>query len=153
MRIAELLQFEDVTPALSAESKEEVLGELASGIAARNPHLESEEVFRILLEREMLGSTGIGDGIAIPHGKLSKLERPVLSFGRSLNGVNFDALDGRKVFLFFLLLAPEGADGLHLKMLARISRILKDSAVRRELLAAPDAAAIVTILREQDERY
>jgi nitrogen PTS system EIIA component len=153
MKIAELLQLEDIKPALSAETKEEVLGELASGIVARHPYLETEEVFRILLEREMLGSTGIGDGIAIPHGKLNKLERPVLSFGRSLNGVDFDALDGRKVSLFFLLLAPEGADGLHLKMLARISRILKDPAVRRELLAASDAAAIVDILREQDERY
>jgi nitrogen PTS system EIIA component len=153
MKIVELLQLEDVIPALSAETKEEVLGELASRVAANHTNLVIEDVLKILLEREALGSTGIGDGIAIPHGKLNKLQQPLLSFGRSLKGVDFNALDGRKVSLFFLLLAPEGAVGLHLKMLARISRILKDPAVRRELLAVPDAAAIVNILREQDDRY
>jgi nitrogen PTS system EIIA component len=153
MKLVELLQLEDVIPALSAETKEEVLGELASRVVARHTDLAIEDVLRILLERELLGSTGIGDGIAIPHGKLNKLEQPVLLFGRSLKGVDFNALDGRKVSLFFLLLAPEGADGLHLKMLARISRILKNPAVRRELLAVPDAASIVNILREQDDRY
>jgi PTS system nitrogen regulatory IIA component len=153
MKIVKLLQLEDVIPALSAETKEEVLRELASGVAARHTGLAVEDLLRILLEREMLGSTGIGDGIAIPHGKLNKLEQPLMSFGRSLKGVDFNALDGRKVSLFFLLLAPVGADGMHLKMLARISRILKDPAVRRELLAAPDAAVIVNILRVQDDRY
>ena len=153
MNVVELLQLEDVIPALSAKTKAEVLGELAAKVVAHHPELEFDDVLKILLEREMLGSTGIGDGIAIPHGKFNKLEQPLVVFGRSETGVDFNALDGRKVFLFFLLLAPDGADGLHLKMLARISRILKDPAVRRELLAVPDAAAIVEILREQDDRY
>ena len=153
MKIAGLLQLEDIIPELSAKTKEEVLGELASRVAARHGDIDGEEVLRILLERERLGSTGIGDGIAIPHGKLKKLENPLLVFGRSRKGVDFDSLDGRKVSLFFLLLAPEEAVGLHLKMLARISRILKDPAVRKELIAVPDAAAIFHVIREQDNRY
>ena len=153
MKIDGLLQLEDIIPELSAETKEEVLGELAARVASRHSGLEGEEVLRILLERERLGSTGIGDGIAIPHGKLKKLEQPLLAFGRSSKGVDFGSLDGRKVALFFLLLAPEEAVGLHLKMLARISRILKDPDVRKELLEVPDAAAIFHVIRKQDNRY
>lgn len=153
MKINGLLQPEDIIPELSAETKEEVLNELAAKVAERHPGLDREELVKILLERERLGSTGIGDGIAIPHGKLKRLERPVLVFGRSLKGVEFSALDARKVNLFFLLMAPEDAVGVHLKMLARISRILKDAGVRKGLLEAPDASAIFDTIREQDGRY
>lgn len=153
MKINGLLQPEDIIPELLAANKEEVLGELAAKVVERHAGLEREELLRILLERERLGSTGIGDGIAIPHGKLKVLDRPVLVFGRSRQGADFNALDGRKVNLFFLIMAPEDAVGLHLKMLARISRMLKDPAVRKWLSEAPDAAAIFAIIREQDSRY
>ena len=153
MKIEGLLQPEDIIPELSAETKEEVLNELAGKVAERNPGFDREALVRVLLERERLGSTGIGDGIAIPHGKLKQLDKPRMAFGRSLQGVDFSALDGRKVHLFFLLIAPEDAVGVHLKMLARISRILKDPGVRKVLLAAPDAAAICAAIREQDSRY
>ena len=153
MKISGLLQPEDIIPELAAESKDQLLLELAVKVVQRHSTLNREEIFKVLLEREKLGSTGIGDGIAIPHGKLQGSGELVLAFGRSRKGVDFGALDGRKAHLFFLLIAPEAAFGVHLKMLARISRILKDPAVRKELLEAPDAAAIHTIIQEQDSRY
>jgi PTS system nitrogen regulatory IIA component len=152
MNIDGLLQPEDIFPDLAAGCKEEVLAELAAGVVEHHPSLDRDEVIRILLERERLGSTGIGDGIAIPHGKLRRLDQPVLAFGRSLKGVDFAALDGRPVKLFFLVLAPEEAVGFHLKMLARISRILKNPAVRTRLLEAPDVAAMNAVIQEQDSR-
>jgi PTS system nitrogen regulatory IIA component len=153
MKIDGLLQPEDILPSLAAETKDEALRELAAKVEEHHPLLDRMEVFRVLQERERLGSTGIGDGVAIPHGKLKRAGDLVLAFGRSKNGVDFDALDGRKVHIFFLLIAPEEAFGLHLKMLGRISRILKDPAVRKGLMEAPDAAAIYGIIREQDSRY
>lgn len=152
VKISGLLQPEDIIPELAAETKDQLLLELAGKVVQRRPLLNREEIFKVLQERERLGSTGIGDGIAIPHGKLKRAEDLVLAFGRSMKGVDFDAVDGRKVHLFFLLIAPEAAFGAHLKMLARISRILKDPAVRKELLEAPDVAAIHTIIQEQDSR-
>ncbi len=153
MKIDGLLQPEDILPSLAAETKDEALRELAAKVEEHHPLLDRTEVFRVLQERERLGSTGIGDGVAIPHGKLKRAGDLVLAFGRSKSGVDFDALDGRKVHIFFLLIAPEEAFGLHLKMLGRISRILKDPAVRKGLMEAPDAAAIYGIIREQDSRY
>jgi PTS system nitrogen regulatory IIA component len=152
MRIAGLLQPEDIFPDLVAGTKEEVLAELAAGVVGHHPGLDRDKVIGILLERERLGSTGIGDGIAIPHGKLGKLDQPILAVGRSLRGVDFNALDGRPVKLFFLLLAPEEAVGFHLKLLARISRILKDPVVRTRLLEAPGVAAMNAVIQEQDSR-
>ncbi len=153
MKIIEVLQPADIIPDLSAEKKDGVLRELAAKVEERHPGLICDELLKVLQEREKLGSTGIGDGIAIPHGKLKQVKELILVFGRSVRGVDFNALDGRKVNLFFLLVAPEEAVGIHLKMLARISRILKDPAVRRGLLDAPDSAAIYSVIREQDSRY
>ena len=153
MKINGLMQVEDVIPELSAHTKEQVLDELAAKIVVRHPGIHHEELLKILLERERLGSTGIGDGIAIPHGKLRRIDKPVLAFGRSLKGVDFNSLDGRKVNVFFMLVAPEGAVGVHLKMLARISRILKDPDIRKQLIAAPDAAAIFDIIQGQDSHH
>jgi len=153
MKINGLLQPEDIIPSLVSETKDQLLLELAVKAEGRHPHLKRVEIFQVLQERERLGSTGIGDGIAIPHGKMKRTGDILLVFGRSIKGVDYDALDGRKVHLFFLLIAPEEAFGIHLKMLGRISRILKDPAVRKGLLEAPDAAAIYGIIQEQDSRY
>ena len=153
MKINGLMQVEDVIPELSAQTKEQVLDELAAKIVDRHPGIQHDELLKILLERERLGSTGIGDGIAIPHGKLRRIDKPVLAFGRSLKGVDFNSLDGRKVNVFFILVAPEGAVGVHLKMLARISRILKDPDIRKQIVVAPDAAAIFAIIEGQDSRH
>src|SRR5512135_1955120 len=153
MKIDGLLQPEDIIPALAAQTKEQALLELSAKLEERHSQLKRETVYRVLMERELLGSTGIGDGVAIPHGKLKQAEGLMLLFGRSVKGVDFDALDGRKVHIFFLLIAPEEAFGMHLKMLGRISRILKDPVVRKGLVEAPDAMALHSIIQEQDGRY
>ena len=153
MKINGLLQVEDIIPDLAAETKEQVLLELSARVEERHPPMGRSEIFQVLLERERLGSTGVGDGIAIPHGKLKGAAGIILAFARSARGVDFTSLDGKKSHLFFLLIAPEDAFGIHLKMLGRISRILKDPAVRKDLLEAPDAAAIHSIIQEQDNRY
>lgn len=150
MKIAELLSPESIVLALQATTKTGVLAELATALVQGCDHLDKDQVMAVLLERENLGSTGIGDHIAIPHGKLPNLDRLLLGFGRSLPGIDFDSLDGKPAHLFFLLLVPEDSIGLHLKALAKISRMLKDSAFRRQLMEAPDAAALVQIIAAAD---
>jgi PTS system nitrogen regulatory IIA component len=152
MNIREYLQQFDIVAELKASNKDELLVELATTVAETHPALDRDTLTAVLREREKLGSTGIGDGIAIPHGKLKQARELVLAFGRSKGGVEFNALDGRPVQLFFLLVAPEEAIGVHLKMLARISRVLKDPAVRRRLIDAADAAEIYSVIIEQDSR-
>jgi PTS system nitrogen regulatory IIA component len=153
VKINGLLKLEDIVPQLAASTKEQLLLELAAKVEEHHPPLERDRIFKVLLERERLGSTGVGDGVAIPHGKVKGLDEIVLLFGRSHEGVDFNALDGKKSHIFFLLVAPEDAFGLHLKLLGRISRLMKDPAVRKDLMEAPDAAAIHEIIREQDNRY
>ena len=108
-------------------------------------------MLHVLLERERLGSTGIGDGIAIPHGKLSGLEEMVVSFGRSREGIAFEAMDGKPVHLFFLLMAPENSAGQHLKALAKISRMLKDANFRKSLLEAKMHEDLFRIIAAKDD--
>ena len=153
MKLVDFLEKQDIVPDLHATAKDDVLAELATALAGRHPELTAEDILQVLHERERLGSTGIGDGIAIPHGKLRNSGDLTLLFARSCQGVAFGALDGRPVQLFFVLLAPQSAAGLHLKMLARISRLLKDPAVRRELVTAPDAAALYALILQQDQRF
>jgi PTS system nitrogen regulatory IIA component len=154
MTIIETLRRQDVIPDLAARTKDAVLEELAAKLIEGHPELDRNELLTILQERERLGSTGIGEGIAIPHGKVKRMTGGLaLVFGRSICGVDFAALDGRPVHLFFLLVAPEEAVGVHLKMLARISRVLKNPEVRRGRLEAPHAAAIYTIIEERDRCY
>ncbi|WP_347710803.1 PTS sugar transporter subunit IIA [Geotalea sp. SG265] len=151
--ITRFLSPEDIIPDLVSGTKEEALAELAARVALRQPEISLADLLKILLERERLGSTGIGDGVAIPHGKVKNAKELMLVFGRSLPGVDFNSLDGRPAQLFFLLVAPDQAVGEHLKMLARISRILKDPTTRRKLLDAPDAAAVYNVIKEQDSSY
>jgi len=121
-------------------------------MAASHPEIDADRLVEVLWERERLGSTAIGDGIAIPHGKLPGLREVLGAFGRHLQGVDFQSLDGRPTQLFFLLVAPEDSVGAHLKALARVSRLLKDRAFRARLLAAADQAELCRIIREEDER-
>lgn len=141
-----------VVPDLRGETKDEVLRELSGAAATLVPSVSVEALTRILQERERLGSTGIGEGAAIPHGKVAGLDRLVAVFGRSRAGVQFQSLDGKPTHLFFLILAPENSAGLHLKALARISRLLKDARFRASLSDAPDAAEMIRLLSEADER-
>jgi len=153
MKLADYLGKEDILPCLIAATKDDVLAELSMALEQRHPSLAEEDVLLVLTERERLGSTGIGDGIAIPHGKLRHSGDLVLLFARSCAGVPFGSLDARPVQLFFVLLAPQNAAGLHLKMLARISRLLKDPVVRRDLIAAPDAETLYATIMLQDDRH
>ncbi len=153
MKIVDLLDLDRILPSLQATTKKGVLEELAAALVHSFNNLNKTRVVEVLLEREQLGSTGIGDNIAIPHGKLPDLDNLVLCFGRSLAGINFDSMDGKPTHLFFLLLAPENSIGLHLKALAKISRLLKDSTFRRHLLEAPDAAAILQLLTDEESKF
>lgn len=151
MKLTELLKAEAINPDLSATGKNEILAELTDALLRVEPGLNRDEVIEVLKERESLGSTGIGDGVAIPHGKLKQLDRLLLSFGRSRAGVDFDSMDGQPAHLFFLLVAPEESVGVHLKTLARISKLLKNPEIRQELLVADSAEDILAIIQRQEE--
>ncbi len=153
MKILDILPESAVVPALHGRSKRDVIDELASVVAAAHPEIERARLVQALEDRERLNSTALGDGIAIPHGKLPGLRQVVAAFGRCLGGVDFNSLDGKPTHLFFLLVAPEDSAGAHLKALARISRLLKDESFRSRLLAAPDAAALYQTIRDEDEKY
>jgi len=151
MKITEMLKREFVLEQLKAANKRDALAELAGVFAQGRINVDSEAMLHVLLERERLGSTGIGDGIAIPHGKLPGLEEMVVSFGRSREGIAFEAMDGKPVHLFFLLMAPENSAGQHLKALAKISRMLKDANFRKNLLEAKMHEDLFRIIVEKDD--
>ncbi|MBU1000900.1 MAG: PTS sugar transporter subunit IIA [Proteobacteria bacterium] len=136
MNLGDLLEKDLILPKLKAGTKQEVLAELVAAAADRLPELELETTLEILIERERLGTTGIGNGIAIPHGKMDHLENIVVVVGRSVQGIEFDALDQKPCHIFFLVLAPEQVAGLHLRVLAHISRLLKEESFRNSFVAA-----------------
>jgi len=138
---------------VAATEKQAVLEELSSALAAAEPGLDAERLQDILLERETLQSTGIGDGVAIPHGKMPGLPRLVASFARSTAGVDFQSIDGQPTQLFFLLVVPEHSGGQHLKALARISRFFRDAAFRKSLLEAGGLDEILQIIEQEDEKF
>ncbi|GFM35446.1 PTS sugar transporter subunit IIA [Desulfovibrio psychrotolerans] len=146
MKLGEYLDKTMILPELTASTKEEVLAELVAPVIAACPQLDAESVVNVLRERESLGTTGIGDGIAIPHGKLDNLDRIILVAGRSTGGVDFEALDFKLCTIFFLVLAPEQVAGMHLRILAQISRLLKDPEFRSSFLSAPDADVLWHLL-------
>jgi PTS system nitrogen regulatory IIA component len=115
--------------------------------------IDGETLRRTLEEREQLGSTAIGDGIAIPHGKLDNMDRLVGVLGRSTTGLSFDSLDGKATHLVFMLVAPSNSAGIHLKALARLSRLFRDAGFRQRLLEAPDGATMYRIIVEEDAKY
>ena len=153
MKLLDFLQKERIVPRLNARDKQGVLAELTEVLVSTGTIRSGREAVQVLLEREKLGSTGIGEGIAIPHGKLKELKDVIAVFGRSQDGVDFDSMDGAPVHLFFLLMAPENSASTHLKALARISRLLKDRGFREELLQAESQATLFEIVSREDEKY
>ena len=151
MKITDLLTMTCIIPDLAATDKRAALEELAAPLVPGHEGLELDTVVEVLLERESLGSTGIGDNVAIPHGKLAALSGLKLAFGRSLKGVDFQSMDGKPSHLFFLLLAPINSAGLHLKALAKISRMLMNPSFRESLMQASQQQEILKLLVEQDE--
>lgn len=152
MRIIDTLSQELILPNLQAKNKIDCLMECASAVTTLHPDLKIDDIATILLEREKLGSTGIQDGIAIPHGRFKGLDKTLILFARSLEGIDFQSFDNKPTFLFFVLLAPENATSEHLKLLARLSRLLKKSPLREKLMKAKDAETIYQILCEEDEK-
>ena len=145
MALAGLLQQSAIIPAMKANSKKQLLQELATK-AAKITGIPEREIFDVILQRERLGSTGVGNGIAIPHGKLKDLSQITGLFARLETPVDFEALDDQPVDLVFLLLAPEGAGADHLKALARIARLLRDQEIAKKLRASKDAEALYSVL-------
>ena len=153
MKIADILDKNSIIGELASGDKKGVLEELVSVLVENGRLKDKEGALQVLLERERLGSTGIGVGIAIPHGKLKKIRGLICSFGRSTEGIDFQSIDGKPTNLFFLLLAPEDSAGEHLKALARLSRLLKDTQFRNKLMEVNSNEEIYRIIVEEDERY
>lgn len=151
--IRDLLQDNLIIEEIEAVDKQGVLREFARLLKSMNRVDNEEELVQALLEREALGSTGIGDGVAIPHGKLPRGSEMIVAFGRSRTGVDFQSMDGKPVFLFFLLVTPETKPGDHLKALARISRILKNPLLRDSLRTAPHRQELQRLIYEEDSKY
>ena len=150
MQLNQILKIEFINANLLAKNKDEALEELVNTIIRGGLKLNSSSIIDILKQRESLGSTGIGDGVAIPHGKISDINDIVVAFGRSDEGIVYDSLDGKPVHLFFLLLAPENFAGQHLKILAKISKMLKDANFRKKLLKAGSQSELYEIIIEQE---
>lgn len=147
MELDSILTVDSVIPHLKASSKKQALQELARK-ASEISGLEQREVFDVLLERERLGTTGVGDGIAIPHGKLATLDRLRGVFARADRAIDFDAIDDRPVDLIFLLLAPETAGADHLKALAKVSRLFRDPGMCDKLRGCDTTDAILALLTQ-----
>ncbi len=153
MKVVDFLAPEAIVPSLSGNTKGEVLAELSAFLAARESGVDAEMLLRVLQEREQLASTAIGDGIAIPHGKLDTIDRLVGTLGRSVTGLDCESIDGKPTHLLFMLVAPTNSAGVHLKALARLSRLFRDASFRQKLLNAPDRASMYQIIAEEDAKY
>ena len=154
MKISDLLSSKAVSADLKSTTKADVIAELVDLLisAGSVEKKHRKKVLEILMAREALGSTAIGQGIAIPHGKYASIKKLVGCLGVSKQGINFDSLDGEPAYIFFLLVAPVDSAGPHLKALARISRLLKDKYIRETLKTAKDDKSILTIVQQEDGR-
>jgi PTS system nitrogen regulatory IIA component len=153
MKIMDYLKEEWVIPDLQGMDKRSILKELSSVLVKPCQVGSVEDLLQVLLDREKLGSTGIGEGIAIPHGRLKKLKRFFISFGRSIKGVDFDSIDRNASQLFFLVMAPENSAVDNLKLLGRIVTLLKDASFKKRLIEASSQKELFQIIAEEDEKY
>lgn len=153
MKITDILVREASILDLAAGVKDDLLAEMAGALAEAEPALERDSLLAVLREREALQSTGIGEGVAIPHGKIDGLDRLVATFARSREGVDFESIDGQPTQLFFLLVVPEQSGGQHLKALARISRFFRDATFREKLIGATDLDEIFRAIEEEDAKF
>lgn len=153
MKMEDALKESCVIADIKGVTKKEVLTELVTPLHKARLVKDVDETVDVILEREKLGSTGIGEGVAIPHGKMKGIGRILCAFGRSQKGVNYDAVDRKPVHIFFLLLAPEESAGLHIKMLSRISRILRDPTFRKRLTEEGDSKRLYADIVEEDKKF
>jgi PTS system nitrogen regulatory IIA component len=150
MKIMDILVKDALILNLGVRTKRDVLGEMAAALAKVEPQIEADRLLEVLLEREQLQSTGIGEGVAIPHGKMAGLDRLVASFAHSPEGVEFDSIDGQPTHHFFLLVVPEQSGGQYLKALARISRFFRDAAFRQRLSDSESLDDILRAIEDED---
>jgi PTS system nitrogen regulatory IIA component len=153
LKIMDILVKDGVILDLASDTKEAVLEEMARALAGAESSLHADRLYEVLLEREALQSTGIGEGVAIPHGKIAGLERLVAAFARSVKGVDFESIDGQPTHLFFLLVVPEHSGGQHLKALARISRFFRDDEFRQKLIGASSLDDVFRAIDEEDAKF
>jgi len=153
MKITEILKTEFIIPSIEAIDKEATLLELADFLKKKGAIENKQSLNTALLEREKLGSTGIGENVAIPHAKCDEIQQIITLFGRSKKGIEFESLDQKPVFFICLLLAPTNSTGQHLKALARIARLMKSKNLREEILAAPDEKKIYSLLLDEDSKF
>ena len=153
MKIDEILKKESVIADLVGKNKLEVIQEMTLCLKQNNLIIDHQALFTTLMEREKLGSTGIGENVAIPHGKSDELTQIITVFARSLGGVDFESLDQKPVHFVCMVIAPAHSTGQHLKALARISRLFKNQALREGILKAEDSNAIYSILLEEDSKF
>jgi len=151
MQIMDFLSPDAIKMSLESKTKKDVIKELVELLVATGKVKDKKKMTHILIEREELGSTGIGQGIAIPHGKSDAVNELTAAFGLSTEGIAFDSLDGEPVNIFFLLVAPEGAAGAHLKVLARISSLLKDKYFRKSLISSKTPADVIKVIQEEEK--
>ena len=152
MKIMDILVRDAVILNLGVRSKREVLSEMANALGKVEPQIEADRLLEVLLEREALQSTGIGEGVAIPHGKMVGLDRLVASFARSTEGIDFESIDGQQTNHFFLLVVPEHSGGQYLKALARISRFFRDAAFRQKLSEVETLDDVIRAIEEEDAK-
>jgi len=151
MKLPQIIDENNIIPELKAKDKKGVLEELAEVISKHEPSIDKRTLVKVLVERERLGSTGIGDGVAIPHGKMNGVSRPIISFGRSKQGLDFDSMDGQPTHLFFLLIAPEDSSSVHLQVLAKIAKILKNRDFRKKLMEPGTKKELYQAIVQTDE--
>ncbi|MCP4002667.1 MAG: PTS sugar transporter subunit IIA [bacterium] len=152
MKLTDILVREACLVDMKARTKKEALRELADGLAAEVKDLDAAELLDMLLEREQLGTTAMGDGIAIPHARMESLDRLLASFGRSREGIDFDSVDGDPTHMFFLLVAPGREGSTHLLTLARLSRLLTSEEFRSRLLEIPSTDDLFKAIEEEESR-
>ncbi|MFT5444670.1 MAG: PTS system nitrogen regulatory IIA component [Myxococcota bacterium] len=153
MKIMDILVKDAVVLNLASTDKSDILKEMSDALASAEPSVPADRLLEVLTEREGLQSTGIGEGVAIPHGKMAGLDRLMASFARSPEGVDFDSIDGAPTQLYFMLVVPEHSGGQHLKALARISRFFRDDSFRDKLLSATTTDDIFSAIDEEDAKF
>ena len=153
MKIEDILKTDSIIANLAGTNKEEVLREITDFLQKLCLIKDKETLFNTLMEREKLGSTGIGENVAIPHGKSDELSQIITVFGRSLKGLDFESLDQKPVHFVCMVIAPSNSTGQHLKVLARISRLFKNKDLREGILKLQDANQIYSLLLEEDSKF
>ena len=153
MKIDEILKKESVIANIAGKNKLDVIKEMTECLKQNNTIKNDQALYATLMEREKLGSTGIGENVAIPHGKSDELTQIIIAFARSLSGIDFESLDQKPVHFVCMVIAPAHSTGQHLKALARISRLFKNQTLREGILKAEDSNAIYSILLEEDSKF